>query len=109
MESVVFCSYDQERFRYDNGIFSYMFASTGLLAISDYAIPSEVYSWTAVFILPINSALNPIIYTLSSIKMSTVGNSVLYRLYFVSICVYENRPLTQFHLVVEACYVTCHN
>jgi hypothetical protein len=38
------------------------------LAISGYDIPGEVYSWVIVFILPINSAVNPILYTLSVIR-----------------------------------------
>ncbi|XP_050412354.1 G-protein coupled receptor GRL101 [Patella vulgata] len=44
----------------------------GLMALRGYVIPGEVYAWTAVFILPINSALNPIIYTASSIQMKQV-------------------------------------
>ncbi|XP_046578665.1 G-protein coupled receptor GRL101-like [Haliotis rubra] len=39
----------------------------GLMALQGHAINSEVYAWVAVFVLPINSALNPIIYTLSSV------------------------------------------
>lgn len=31
-------------------------------------IPASVYSWTAVFILPVNSAVNPIIYGLVHFK-----------------------------------------
>ncbi|XP_069141896.1 G-protein coupled receptor GRL101-like [Argopecten irradians] len=40
----------------------------GILAFSGNRISSEVYAWTAVFILPINSALNPILYTYSGIR-----------------------------------------
>ncbi|XP_033745630.1 uncharacterized protein LOC117331144 [Pecten maximus] len=43
----------------------------GLLAFSGYRISSEVYAWTAVFILPINSALNPVLYTYSGIGRQT--------------------------------------
>jgi hypothetical protein len=32
-------------------------------------IPGDVYAWIAVFVLPINSAMNPILYTLSSIDL----------------------------------------
>ncbi|XP_069101259.1 uncharacterized protein [Argopecten irradians] len=39
----------------------------GILALSGHHIPPEVYAWAAVFILPINSALNPILYTFSAI------------------------------------------
>ncbi|XP_033099551.1 uncharacterized protein LOC117103150 [Anneissia japonica] len=31
-------------------------------------IPTDVYAWTAVFILPINSAINPYLYTIASLK-----------------------------------------
>ncbi|KAF8778463.1 Relaxin receptor 1 like protein [Argiope bruennichi] len=36
------------------------------LAISGVTIYSELYAWVAVFMLPINSALNPILYTLTT-------------------------------------------
>ncbi|XP_060084391.1 uncharacterized protein LOC132563668 [Ylistrum balloti] len=39
----------------------------GLLAFSGNRISSEVYAWTAVFILPVNSALNPVLYTYSGV------------------------------------------
>lgn len=41
--------------------------SIGVLALTGHEIPGDVYVWTAVFILPINSALNPFLYTLSAI------------------------------------------
>ncbi|XP_071955895.1 G-protein coupled receptor GRL101-like [Antedon mediterranea] len=41
----------------------------GILALSGtVSIPGTVYAWTAVFVLPLNSSLNPYIYTLSTIK-----------------------------------------
>ncbi|KAL4238889.1 hypothetical protein ACF0H5_003596 [Mactra antiquata] len=40
----------------------------GMLAMNGHVIPGDVYAWVAVFILPVNSALNPIIYTLTSIR-----------------------------------------
>ncbi|XP_045163798.1 G-protein coupled receptor GRL101-like [Mercenaria mercenaria] len=39
----------------------------GVLALSGHPISGDVYSWAAVFILPVNSAVNPILYTLSAI------------------------------------------
>ncbi|XP_060584590.1 G-protein coupled receptor GRL101-like isoform X3 [Ruditapes philippinarum] len=39
----------------------------GILSLIGFAIPSDVYAWTAIFVLPINSALNPFLYTLSAI------------------------------------------
>ncbi|XP_070569241.1 G-protein coupled receptor GRL101-like [Ptychodera flava] len=45
-------------------------AVMGMLAMTDtVTIPGSVYAWTAVFILPINSAINPFLYTISVIKM----------------------------------------
>ena len=40
----------------------------GVLAMSGTAIPGDIYAWTVVFLLPVNSALNPILYTISSLK-----------------------------------------
>ena len=53
---------------------------SGILAITGTAIPGDVYAWTAVFILPLNSALNPFLYTLSAIlgkKVSIVRKNRL--------------------------------
>ncbi|XP_070556438.1 G-protein coupled receptor GRL101-like [Ptychodera flava] len=46
-------------------------AVMGMLALTDtVTIPGSVYAWAAVFILPINSAINPFLYTISVIKMT---------------------------------------
>ncbi|OWA49972.1 G-protein coupled receptor GRL101 [Hypsibius exemplaris] len=37
-----------------------------LLALSEVFIPEEVYAWVAVFMLPVNAALNPLLYTIST-------------------------------------------
>ncbi|XP_064641999.1 uncharacterized protein LOC135496567 [Lineus longissimus] len=40
----------------------------GFAAMSgNVVIPGDVYAWIAVFVLPINSAANPVLYTLSSV------------------------------------------
>ena len=39
---------------------------SGLLALNGQLISGEVYAWVAVFVLPINSAINPFLYTLGS-------------------------------------------
>ncbi|KAI8792343.1 G-protein coupled receptor GRL101, partial [Biomphalaria glabrata] len=39
----------------------------GFQSLNGYIFDREVYAWIAVFVLPINSALNPIIYTLPAI------------------------------------------
>lgn len=36
-----------------------------MLSLAGYPMPATVYSWTAVFVLPLNSATNPLIYTLA--------------------------------------------
>ncbi|XP_013386791.1 G-protein coupled receptor GRL101-like [Lingula anatina] len=41
----------------------------GILSMAGVPISPEVSSWVAVFILPINSAMNPILYTLANIKI----------------------------------------
>ena len=47
------------------------------MALNGYAISGEVYAWAAVFILPINSALNPFLYTLSAILGKQVGCCII--------------------------------
>lgn len=39
-----------------------------LISLAGIGLPAAVYSWIAVFVLPVNSAINPIIYTAPSIK-----------------------------------------
>ncbi|XP_062570289.1 relaxin receptor 2-like [Saccostrea cucullata] len=39
----------------------------GMLTFCGFDVSKEVYAWILVLVLPINSALNPILYTLSSI------------------------------------------
>ncbi|XP_062589229.1 uncharacterized protein LOC134250886 [Saccostrea cucullata] len=40
----------------------------GLLALKGHVISGEVYAWVAVFILPINSALNPFLYSFANLR-----------------------------------------
>ncbi|XP_066277461.1 G-protein coupled receptor GRL101-like [Branchiostoma lanceolatum] len=40
----------------------------GIMALTGVALPGEVFAFTAVIILPINSALNPVLYTVLAIK-----------------------------------------
>jgi hypothetical protein len=44
-----------------------LFLFSGILALNGFPIPSDVYAWSVVFILPINSALNPFLYTVTAI------------------------------------------
>ncbi|XP_053387807.1 uncharacterized protein LOC123563440 [Mercenaria mercenaria] len=39
----------------------------GMLSLNGHIIPGEIYAWTAVLILPINSAINPFLYTLMAV------------------------------------------
>jgi hypothetical protein len=52
---------------------------TAIMALSGYVISGEVYAWAAVFILPVNSALNPILYTLSAVVGGQVSLPVFCR------------------------------
>ena len=48
-----------------NTLLSYPYIS-GLLALTEVSnVPADVYAWTAVLVLPINSAINPSLYTLN--------------------------------------------
>ncbi|XP_045121352.1 LOW QUALITY PROTEIN: G-protein coupled receptor GRL101-like [Portunus trituberculatus] len=38
----------------------------GLLSLAGVIIPPQVFAWVAVFILPLNAAVNPLLYTLST-------------------------------------------
>ncbi|XP_065211228.1 G-protein coupled receptor GRL101-like [Planococcus citri] len=38
----------------------------GLLSLAGFTVPPQVFAWVAVFVLPLNAALNPILYTLST-------------------------------------------
>jgi hypothetical protein len=53
-------------------LYNQSFLHTGMLALTGTYISGEVYAWIAVFVLPINSALNPFLYTFSSIRYAKV-------------------------------------
>nr|ARK36624.1 G-protein coupled receptor GRL101 [Sagmariasus verreauxi] len=38
----------------------------GIASLSGLTIPPKVFSWIAVFVLPLNAAINPVLYTLST-------------------------------------------
>lgn len=40
----------------------------GFIALAGIALPAAVYSWIAVLVLPVNSAINPMIYTIPNIR-----------------------------------------
>ena len=49
-----------------------LFFTTGALALGGVRIPGEVYAWVVVFLLPVNSAINPLLYTISAISVMKV-------------------------------------
>ena len=46
---------------------------SGLLALAGVDISSDIYAWIVVIVLPIYSALNPFIYTLSMVYKKKVS------------------------------------
>ncbi|XP_047106364.1 G-protein coupled receptor GRL101-like [Schistocerca piceifrons] len=38
----------------------------GILSLAGMTVPPQVYAWIAVFVLPLNAAINPILYTIST-------------------------------------------
>jgi leucine-rich repeat-containing G protein-coupled receptor 8 len=58
-----------------------------LVALSGYPIPQDLYAWLAIFILPINSALNPVLYTLTTtVFKKQVGTRRICALVLMSRC-----------------------
>ncbi|KAG8291160.1 hypothetical protein J6590_067597 [Homalodisca vitripennis] len=48
----------------------------GLASLAGFTIPPQVFAWVAVFVLPLNAAVNPVLYTLSTapfLSQSTHG------------------------------------
>ena len=48
---------------------------SGVAALTGVTVPGEVYAWVVVFLLPVNSAINPILYTITSIRFKKVSQS----------------------------------
>lgn len=50
----------------------------GIVSLFGVPIPPGVFAWIAVFVLPLNSALNPVVYTMSGVTMvARKANSVV--------------------------------
>ena len=45
----------------------------GVLALSGQVIEGEVFSWIAIVVLPVNTAANPVIYTLLTVWQNRVS------------------------------------
>ena len=66
------------------GLFLFIQPRSGLAAFGGVAISGEIYAWTAVFILPVNSALNPFLYTFSAYMQHRVTTILFqYRVIFI--------------------------
>jgi hypothetical protein len=52
------------------------------MALTGEVFPSEVYSWIAVFVMPVNAALNPFLYTFSNILTKKVRLTYMYWSFF---------------------------
>ncbi|CAH0558040.1 unnamed protein product [Brassicogethes aeneus] len=60
-----------------------------LVALFGVAIPPDLYAWLAIFVLPINSALNPILYTLTTtVFKKQVRKYQDFFLIFLYICIH---------------------
>ena len=51
----------------------------GVISMSGHFFPLDVYPWVAVFVIPVNAALNPFIYTFNNIKKKSVTTSVQFK------------------------------
>jgi len=54
----------------------YIYIITGVISMSGHFLPLDVYEWVAVFVIPVNAALNPFLYTFNNIKKQSVNKSV---------------------------------
>ncbi|XP_055331502.1 relaxin receptor 2-like [Paramacrobiotus metropolitanus] len=49
------------------------------VAMAQIAVPGEIYSWLAVFVLPLNCCLNPIIYTFMTPECISLMKKICYK------------------------------
>ena len=61
----------KNNYYYNDNKLCYIYS--GLSALNGHVVSGDVYAWAAVLILPVNSALNPFLYTFSAI----IGQKVL--------------------------------
>ncbi|KAF7494318.1 Putative G-protein coupled receptor [Sarcoptes scabiei] len=50
--------------------------SLGIVSLFDVRIPPQIFAWIAVFVLPLNAAINPTLYTLSGLTFSKSCTSI---------------------------------
>ncbi|XP_048838741.1 relaxin receptor 2a isoform X2 [Brienomyrus brachyistius] len=73
-----------------------------ILSMLEVEIPGHITSWVVIFILPINSALNPILYTLTTSFFREQVEMLLYRWQRHRIVQRDRKSLTSSGLYVEA-------
>ncbi|CAL4117272.1 unnamed protein product [Meganyctiphanes norvegica] len=50
----------------------------GIISLVGVKIPPQVFAWVAVFILPLNAAVNPLLYTLATAPfLKRMGDSII--------------------------------
>ena len=54
----------------------------GVASLGGARVPPQVYAWVAVFVLPLNSAVNPILYTISTTAFLTPAKKGIRRIRF---------------------------
>ena len=59
--------------------YSSLYIITGVISMSGHLFPLDVYAWVAVFVIPVNAALNPFLYTFNNIKKKSVNKSVQFQ------------------------------
>ncbi|CAH1397967.1 unnamed protein product [Nezara viridula] len=50
----------------------------GVVSLAGFTVPPQVFAWVAVFILPLNAAVNPVLYTLSTAPFLTPARQGLF-------------------------------
>ncbi|XP_054275996.1 G-protein coupled receptor GRL101-like [Macrosteles quadrilineatus] len=51
----------------------------GLASLAGFTMPPQVFAWVAVFVLPLNAAINPVLYTISTAPFLSQGRRGIFR------------------------------
>ena len=71
------CSFPLEKVIFRRNLLNLTLIIAGVMVINGYLLPEDVYTWTAIFILPVNSAINPILCIIAVIKQKVSSISRL--------------------------------
>ncbi|KAJ8298829.1 hypothetical protein KUTeg_022889 [Tegillarca granosa] len=63
----------------------------GLMAIFGYDMKRTIYAWTVVFVLPVNSAINPFLYTFIDLQLKCVSKIESKRCFYVITIIFEKK------------------